>query len=332
MPPGVSDPSEDEAADAPALAAILALMSRASGLDLDCYKQSTLRRQVWRRCRALGLGTLEAYLAVLQADAGELVESGLEHGEGRQGFVLVAGNNPHDGFSHQCRRIWSQKVEPEVLQVVGHFLAEVFDQLDMKISIKTRSGKYDQEEFEELLDIYNQYPLEELILHPRVQQDYYKNKPDWITFAYACRNSINPLVYNGDIFCAEDYKIFQEKFPEAECIMLGRGILMNPFFPAVIKGKSTFDTKKIATFCDHLLDAYIEKSPEEIMISVQEEKKIIDAVAKMDHNYQKIIHLRFFEEKSIKEIAEELNLSVANTKVRIMRAKKVLAELLNENE
>ena len=75
-----------------------------------------------------------------------------------------------------------------------------------------------------------------------------------------------------------------------------------------------------------------EKSPEEIMISEQEEKKIFDTVAKMDHNYQKIIHLRFFEEKSIKEIAEELGLSVANTKVRIMRAKKVLAELLNENE
>lgn len=146
---------------------------------------------------------------------------------------------------------------------LNHFLAEVFNQLDMKISIKTRSGKYDQEEFEELLDIYNQYPLEELIFHPRVQQDYYKNKPDWTTFAYGFRNSKNPLVYNGDIFSAEDYKIFQEKFPEAECIMLGRGILMNPFLPAVIKGKSTFDTKKIATFCDHLLDAYIEKSPEE---------------------------------------------------------------------
>ena len=62
------------------------------------------------------------------------------------------------------------------------------------------------------------------------------------------------------------------------------------------------------------------------------EKKIIDTVAKMDAGYQKIIQLRFFEEKSIKEIAEELGLSVANTKVRIMRAKKVLAELLNENE
>ena len=39
-----------------------------------------------------------------------------------------------------------------------------------------------------------------------------------------------------------------------------------------------------------------------------------------------------FEEKSIKEIAEELNITVANTKVRIMRAKKVLSELLKTNE
>ena len=83
---------------------------------------------------------------------------------------------------------------------LNHFLDEIFDKLDMKISIKTRSGKYEQDEFEELLDIYNHYPLEELILHSRVQQDYYKNRPDWTTFAYAFRNSKNPLVYNGDIF------------------------------------------------------------------------------------------------------------------------------------
>ncbi|MFQ9345027.1 MAG: hypothetical protein ACLR2O_04630 [Coprococcus sp.] len=36
-----------------------------------------------------------------------------------------------------------------------------------------------------------------------------------------------------------------------------------PISSGSYKGKSTFDTKKIATFCDHLLDAYIEKSPEE---------------------------------------------------------------------
>lgn len=69
-------------------------------------------------------------------------------------------------------------------------------------------------------------------------------------------------------------------------------------------------------------------SPEELLISKQEQQYIINTIASMDSSYRKIVELRFFEEKSIKEIAEELNISVANTKVRIMRAKKILAELL----
>ena len=71
-----------------------------------------------------------------------------------------------------------------------------------------------------------------------------------------------------------------------------------------------------------------EKSPEELLISKQQQQRIISTIASMDAQYRKIIELRFFEEKSIKEIAETLNISVANTKVRIMRAKKILAELL----
>lgn len=74
------------------------------------------------------------------------------------------------------------------------------------------------------------------------------------------------------------------------------------------------------------------KSPEELLISEEEQKKIIKIIESLDANYQDIIKLRFFEEKSIKEIAEELGISVANTKVRVMRAKKVLAELLKNNE
>ena len=74
------------------------------------------------------------------------------------------------------------------------------------------------------------------------------------------------------------------------------------------------------------------KSPEELMISEEDQGKIREILGSMDSNYQDIIRLRFYEEKSIKEIAEELNISVANTKVRIMRAKKVLAELLKQND
>ena len=74
------------------------------------------------------------------------------------------------------------------------------------------------------------------------------------------------------------------------------------------------------------------KSPEELLISEEDQKKLQKIVESMDANYQDIIRLRFFEEKSIKEISEELNLSVSNTKVRIMRAKKVLAQLLKDND
>ncbi len=74
------------------------------------------------------------------------------------------------------------------------------------------------------------------------------------------------------------------------------------------------------------------KSPEELLISEEDQNKITKVIESLESNYQEIIKLRFFEEKSIKEIAEELNISVANTKVRIMRAKKVLAELLKNGD
>lgn len=82
----------------------------------------------------------------------------------------------------------------------------------------------------------------------------------------------------------------------------------------------------------HHLKNDFEKSPEELMISEEDRKRIVAIVASMDTNYQDIIRLRFFEEKSIREISEELSISQANTKIRIMRAKKVLEKLLKESD
>ena len=77
---------------------------------------------------------------------------------------------------------------------------------------------------------------------------------------------------------------------------------------------------------------HLALSPEELLISEEDQKQILAIIESLDANYKDIIQLRFFEEKSIKEIAEELNLTVSNTKVRIMRAKKLLAELLKDKE
>ena len=71
---------------------------------------------------------------------------------------------------------------------------------EMKLSVKTRIGMEADEEFAELLAIYNRYPLEELIIHPRLQKDYYKNSPRREAFRYALRESKAPLCYNGDLF------------------------------------------------------------------------------------------------------------------------------------
>jgi tRNA-dihydrouridine synthase len=111
---------------------------------------------------------------------------------------------------------------------LNQFLAEIFDGLDMKISIKTRLGMNDSEEFDELLDIYNQYPLEELIVHARVQADYYKNIPNLEAFEKAVSESKNSLCYNGDLYSKEDIERIKERFPKVEKLMLGRGLLTNP--------------------------------------------------------------------------------------------------------
>ena len=51
---------------------------------------------------------------------------------------------------------------------LDRFLDQIYRGTKGKISIKTRIGRYSPDEFEEILRIYNQYPVEELIIHPRV--------------------------------------------------------------------------------------------------------------------------------------------------------------------
>lgn len=122
--------------------------------------------------------------------------------------------------------------EPEALDC---FFQEVFEKIRIKVSVKTRIGVDKPEEFRHLLKIFNKYPLHELIIHPRVQKDYYDNVPDWEMFAEAAEMSRNPVCYNGDIFTAEDFRRFRAEFPKADRIMLGRGLLRNPLLAEEIR-------------------------------------------------------------------------------------------------
>ena len=74
-----------------------------------------------------------------------------------------------------------------------------------------------------------------------------------------------------------------------------------------------------------------QPSPEEYLILKQDNDKLITAIAQLREPYQRIIELRYLEDKTYKEIAEELNLSLANVKVRLLRAKQLLMEVMQNN-
>lgn len=144
---------------------------------------------------------------------------------------------------------------PEALE---RFLDQVFGELDMKLSIKTRLGKESSEEAFKLMTLYNQYPLEELIIHPRVQADYYRNTPDLQCFKQLLQMSKHKLCYNGDIFNLRDYEKFKILFPEVDCIMLGRGLLAQPALAELIRGEGVLDQQRLKSLHDEVYQAYKE--------------------------------------------------------------------------
>ena len=111
---------------------------------------------------------------------------------------------------------------------LDRFLDEIFEKCPIGISIKTRIGKESAEEWEGLLAIYEKYPLEELIIHPRVQKEFYKGNVHMEAFALATDESRHALCYNGDICTAQDYRKITERCPDIGSVMIGRGILKNP--------------------------------------------------------------------------------------------------------
>lgn len=148
--------------------------------------------------------------------------------------------------------------DPSALQ---SFLDDIYsfsESENMKISLKTRLGFNDPEEFYDLLEIFNTFPVSELIIHPRIRSDFYKGEPRREYFAYALEHSNNPLVYNGNIYTVKDYENLCDTFGVSlETVMLGRGLISDPCLPQKLKGVATeTDFKKLKRLHDTLYHEY----------------------------------------------------------------------------
>lgn len=171
------------------------------------------------------------------------------------------------------------------------FLEEIYKIDDMKISIKTRLGKEKAEEFYKIVEIYNKYPLEELIIHPRTREDFYGNTPNLEVFKEALSLSKHSICYNGDIFTLEAYKNFTENFEDVDKVMIGRGLLANPGLIKEIKCGEYLDKETLKLFQEEIFNNY--------KIVFNEDK---NAIYKMKELWGYMIHIFDDNKKYLKKI------------------------------
>ena len=137
---------------------------------------------------------------------------------------------------------------------LDRFLDELFSLTSHPISVKTRIGLTEPEEFPRILEIYNQYPIVELTVHPRVRKAFYKGKCDMEAFRCAVANSRAPVCYNGDIASMEDIAAIRAQFPNVKAVMIGRGLIANP---GLLYPEGT-TPQRLECFLDELLETYSE--------------------------------------------------------------------------
>ena len=118
---------------------------------------------------------------------------------------------------------------------VEDMLDRVFDEINMKFSVKCRLGYFNPEEIDAIIPVFNKYPLSELTIHPRIGKQLYKGEADVERFKALMPSIKAPLVYNGDIVSVESFNRISNAVQPVNQFMLGRGILANPFLAEQIK-------------------------------------------------------------------------------------------------
>ena len=136
------------------------------------------------------------------------------------------------------------------------FLDEIFSAAPVEISIKTRLGIKDPEEFQPLLELFCRYPVRELTIHPRVREDFYKRPVRREAFADALARCTLPVCYNGDLFTADQCAAFTAQFPQVGAVMLGRGLAGDPALARKASGGPAAGREELFIFLGTLYEEY----------------------------------------------------------------------------
>ena len=128
-------------------------------------------------------------------------------------------------------------------ELVEQIVAEVTGKTPFRLSLKMRLGLHSADEGRNILKRLNNYPIDFLVIHPRLGDNLYEGNPDLALFEEFCHLTKHRIVYSGDVFTVEDYQKLSERFPQVSAWMLGRGLLRNPFLAEEIKNQETDDKR-----------------------------------------------------------------------------------------
>lgn len=198
------------------------------------------------------------------------------------------------------------------------FLDRIFAACPLEISIKTRLAMEDPEEFPAILELFNRYPLKELILHPRVRADFYKKPVRMEWFRYAQAHSKAPVCLSGGVAVKWDYDRLMTDAGAPNAVMLGRGLVADPALADKCRGGSGADRKTLEAFFGELFQETASRlgSPRSTMFRMKELWSYFILLFDDREKYQKALRkttsvtefeavvARIFKELPLREAAE----------------------------
>lgn len=126
---------------------------------------------------------------------------------------------------------------------------------EMQVSVKTRTGWDNDENWPRLLELFGDYPIARLIVHPRLRTQFYKGEADRVLFEWTAGHTALPLCYNGDLTTPEELCAMSARYPDCP-LMVGRGLMADPALLRRAKGGPAATVEELHSFHDRLYGLY----------------------------------------------------------------------------
>jgi tRNA-dihydrouridine synthase B len=118
---------------------------------------------------------------------------------------------------------------------IDEILTRVCAETDIHISVKMRLGYESSKDIFQVLPVLEKYRLANITIHPRIGKQLYRGDVDLKAFEKCLGHSSHKIIYNGDITSVRGFREMKERFPTINNWMIGRGLIADPFLPAMIK-------------------------------------------------------------------------------------------------